>query len=344
MDFSFTVEQDELRRAVRDLARDRASSAQVRAVIDGPTGHDPELWKLVAGELGLTGLTVAEERGGVGGSFVDAAVALEEAGRCLLPLPLLPSVVAATVLDRVGCDAVTDVASGTRIATLAVGEVTGDGALRGKLRHVIDGGIADLVVVAAPTGLWLVETTASGVTVDGRPTLDPTRRQASLRLEGAAATRIGDAVAADRAVDLLRVALSVEAIGVARWCLETTVDYLKTRVQFGRPIGSFQALQHRAADLAVRLESAASTAYYAAWTAADSPDELPVLAPLAMSVCAAAAYEIAAETIQMHGGIGFTWEHDAHLYFKRATSTRLLLGDSHEQRRLAAARADLIRQ
>jgi alkylation response protein AidB-like acyl-CoA dehydrogenase len=129
---------------------------------------------------------------------------------------------------------------------------------------------------------------------------------------------------------------------VARWCLETTVEYLKTRVQFDRPIGSFQALQHRAADLLVLLESAASTAYYAAWAAADlasAESELPVVAPLALAVCGDAAYRIAAETIQMHGGIGFTWEHDAHLYFKRATATRLLLGDSHQQRQLVAERA-----
>jgi alkylation response protein AidB-like acyl-CoA dehydrogenase len=341
MDFSFTAEQDELRRAVRDLARDRASSAQVRAVMDGPTGHDPELWKLVAGELGLAGLTVAEKRGGVGGSFVDAAVALEEAGRSLLPVPLLASTVVATVLDAVGSDAVAGLAGGERIGTLAVGEIRDGGGWSGELRHVIDGGLADVVLVAAPDALLLVETAADGVTVEPRPTLDPTRRLATVRLDASAATRLGDGEASRRAVDVLRVALAVEAIGVARWCLETTVDYLKTRVQFDRPIGSFQSLQHRAADLAVRLESAAATGYYAAWAAADSPHELPVVAPLALSVCGEAAYEIAAETIQLHGGIGFTWEHDAHLYFKRATSTRLLLGDAHEQRRLVATRAEL---
>jgi alkylation response protein AidB-like acyl-CoA dehydrogenase len=121
----------------------------------------------------------------------------------------------------------------------------------------------------------------------------------------------------------------------------STVDYLKTREQFGKPIGAFQSLQHRAADLVVDLESAASTAYYAAWVAADSPAELPVVAPLALSVCSEAAYRIAAETIQLHGGIGFTWEHDAHLYFKRASATRQWLGDAAAQRRLVAERAGL---
>jgi alkylation response protein AidB-like acyl-CoA dehydrogenase len=140
---------------------------------------------------------------------------------------------------------------------------------------------------------------------------------------------------------VLRVALALEAIGVARWCLGATVEHLKTRVQFGKAIGSFQALQHRAADLAVLLESAAATASYAAWTVADSPGELPAMAPLALATCADATYRIAAETIQLHGGIGFTWEHDAHLYFKRATTTKLLLGEPHEQRRLLAERFGL---
>jgi alkylation response protein AidB-like acyl-CoA dehydrogenase len=141
---------------------------------------------------------------------------------------------------------------------------------------------------------------------------------------------------------VLRVALAVEAVGAARHCLEVTVAYLKTREQFGRPIGSFQALAHRAADLAVVLEAATSTAYYAAWAVAASPEEIPVVAPLAKSVCADAFSRIAAETIQMHGGIGFTWEHEAHLYFKRATSTRAILGSSHAERRLVAERAGLV--
>jgi alkylation response protein AidB-like acyl-CoA dehydrogenase len=206
---------------------------------------------------------------------------------------------------------------------------------------VIDGHRADVVLIATPAGLWAVDADADGVAVAGAPSLDLTRWQATVTLAGAGATRIGDSEASAAAIDLLRVALSLEAVGIARRCLYSTVDYLKTRVQFGKPIGSFQALQHRCADLVVDLEAAASTAYYAAWAAADAPDELPVVAPLAKSVCTDAAYRIAAETIQLHGGIGFTWEHEAHLYFKRATALRLLLGDAHEQRRLVAERASL---
>jgi alkylation response protein AidB-like acyl-CoA dehydrogenase len=331
MDFTFTSEQDELRRAVRDVAADRGTSAQLRAVIDGETGHDAALWKVLS-ELGLPALGVPERSGGTGGSFVDAAVVLEESGRALLAVPLLSTLVAGFAC-----------ADGDLRSALAAGTVVGIG-LGGPdedVRHVVDGGVADQFVLAGSGGLYVASAADAEVSV--QPTLDPTRRQATIRVAEAAARQVGDQVAAERAVDLLRVALAVEAVGVARWCVDATVDYLKTRVQFERPIGSFQALQHRAADLVVLLESAASAAYYAAWAAADSPGELPVVAPLALAVAGDAAYRIAADTIQLHGGIGFTWEHDAHLFFKRATATRLLLGDSHEQRRLVAQRAGIAR-
>jgi alkylation response protein AidB-like acyl-CoA dehydrogenase len=330
MDFSFTAEQEDLRRAVRDVADDRATSAQRRAALDTPAGQDAALWKVLT-ELGLPALGVPEPRGGAGASFVDAAVVLEEGGKALFAAPLLPGLVAGFAADDADLHA----------ALVAGGVATvGAGAPGGPVRHVVDGAAADWVVLAGGDGLYVGS--AADAQVVGQQTLDPTRRQATVTLPEQAARRVGDADRAERAVDLLRVALAVEAVGVARWCVEPTVDHLKTREQFERPIGSFQALQHRAADLLVMLEAAASAAYYAAWAAADSPAELPVMAPLALSVCADAAFRIAADTIQLHGGIGFTWEHDAHLYFKRATATRLLLGDTHEQRRLVAARSGLL--
>lgn len=348
MDFTFTAEQQDLRRAMRDVAADRCSPARLREVIDTHDAYDDELWRLVARELGLVGVAVREEHGGTGGSFVDAAVVLEEAGSALFPVPLLAGIVAAAAVDRsdptLAAQLLPPVAAGERIAALVVGPDLGaeGDVLRGVATHVTDGHRADLLVVASPAGLWAVDRSAPGVEVTGAPSLDLTRWQATVSLDGAPAQRLGDAAASATAVDLLRVALAVEAVGVARHCLIATVDYLKTREQFGKPIGSFQALQHRAADLTVELEAAASTAYYAAWVAADSPDELPVVAPLAKAVCADAAYRIAAETIQLHGGIGFTWEHEAHLYFKRATATRMSLGDSHIQRRLVAERSGLL--
>ena len=327
MDVQLSAEQRELQRTVRDVASDRASSAQRRAVIDARGDHDADLWRLVSTELGLPAIAVAEAFDGTGGSFVDAAVVLEEAGRALLPVPLLPTVVAAAAAPD--DETLGRAIAGGAAATLAIGDATG------PLTHVVDGQVADHVVVAATDGLRI----GAPAQRTPRAGLDPLRWQADVTLDPGSIRPVGDATVSARAVDVFRVALAVEAIGVARWCLEATVEHLKTRVQFGKPIGAFQALQHRAADLAVLLESAAATAAYAAWTVADSPGELAAIAPLALAVCGDAAYRIAADTIQLHGGIGFTWEHDAHLYFKRATTTRLLLGDTHRQRRLAADRA-----
>jgi hypothetical protein len=255
---------------------------------------------------------------------------LEEAGRALLPVPLLATSVAVAAVrdDEVLGRAV----AGGAVAAVAIGDS------KQTLTHVIDGQVADHLVVAAPDALYV----AAPRDRTARATMDPLRWQADVTVDTPTLREVGDTDASSRAVDVLRVALAVEAIGVARWCLDATVEHLKNRVQFGKPIGSFQALQHRAADLAVLLESAAATASYAAWTVADSPGELPTMAPLALAVCGDAAYRIAADTIQLHGGIGFTWEHDAHLYFKRATTTRLLLGDAHIQRRLAAERAAVL--
>jgi len=316
---------------LRDIAEDHCTPERVRAAIDSDAGYDAELWRLVCDELGLVAIAVPEADGGAGGSFVDAAIVLEESGRGLWPVPLLPSLVAASV------------AAGAPTAAVVVGDdlEISDGVLTGTATHVIDGHRAERLLVATPHGLYSVDAGASGLTVTGARSLDLTRWLATAEFAGVAVEPIGDAAAAARAVDVLRVALAVEAVGAARHCLDETVGYLKTREQFGRPIGSFQALAHRAADLAVTLEAAQSTAYYAAWAVADSPEELPVVAPLAKAVCADAFATIAAETIQMHGGIGFTWEHDAHLYFKRATLTKALLGDAHVQRKLVATRAGL---
>src|SRR3954447_10069944 len=310
MDFTFTDDQEQLRRAVRQLGREAG----------GDDSSEEALWRTVTQQLGLTGIGIDPERGGAGGDFVDAAVVIEEAGRTLLPAPVTTVLVAAAVLGRSGlgrtgqaaAELAGQVATGERIAVVAVG------APQGRIDNVLDGDRADAFLVAADDGLWLVDAWSEAVVVRRQTTLDLSRGQAQLVLgDDEQAVRIGTAEGARVAVDLLRVALSVEAVGAARHCLDATVAYLKTREQFGRSIGSFQALQHRAADLVVELEAATSTAYYAAWAAAqsreaESPDELAVVAPLALALCAEAAWHVAAETIQMHGGIGFTWEHEAH--------------------------------
>ncbi|HEX3900359.1 MAG TPA: acyl-CoA dehydrogenase [Mycobacteriales bacterium] len=340
MDFSLTEEQLELRRMLRDVTADRVSSGQLREAIETPTGEDSALWQLLVGELGLLGVAVGEASGGIGGSFVDAAVVIEESGRGLWPAPMLSALVAVAALGgEDGSELLQAVVAGDWRAALVVADdcSTSGTTLSGRADHVIGAAGAEVLVVASPDGLYALQA-AAVATASG---LDPARRLSTVSFAGAAAQRLGDAEKSRRAVDVMRVALAVESVGVAAWCLDTTVAYLKTREQFGRPIGSFQALAHRAADLAVELSAATSTAYYAAWAVDGASAELAVVAPLAKAVCTDAAYRIAADAIQLHGGIGFTWEHDVHLYFKRATANRLLLGDTHAQRELVATRAGL---
>ena len=307
------------------------------------SGYDAELWSRLTGELGLAGLAIAEEHDGQGATFVELAVAIEELGRVVLPVPFLSSAVLAA--GAVGDDAETleRLAAGTP-AAFAHGDDNADAAqdgdtwrVTGTYHHVIDGSAAEFFVVAAADNVFVIEAGDSGVRREPLPTLDQTRRQARVTLDDASGRRVDGDVA--QALDLGRVALAAEAVGGARWCLEATVDYAKTREQFGRPIGSFQALKHRMADMHVLVETAAATAEHAAWIAAHDTPQLPLVAAMAKTYCADAYAQLAQETIQLHGGIGFTWEHDAHLHLKRSWSTRLLLG---EPRLLRARVADLV--
>ncbi len=315
MDFTFTGEQDELRRAVRDAL------------------SHPDPWPVLRDQIGVTGLAVAEQYGGHGATWVELGIALEEAGRTLLPDPLLATTCAAAALERAGAvEHLPALAGGELVATIAVADAT-----TGSAAPVIHGDAAQLFVRAGAEGLHLLR--AESAEIVAATTVDQTRSQAVLRFAPGDATQVGDAAAAATAVDLLRVALAVESVGAARRCLELTVEHLKTRVQFGKPIGSFQALKHRAADMAVAVEAATSAAYHAMWVAAAAPHELPVVAPLAMSYCTSAFQRVAGDTIQLHGGIGFTWEHDAHRYFKRAAGNAAVLGSPAAQRRVLAERA-----
>jgi alkylation response protein AidB-like acyl-CoA dehydrogenase len=351
VDFSFDEDQRELRAVVADFLANHATSQQVRAAAEGD-GFAAEQWGRLTGEMELTGLAVAPERGGAGASFVEVGIAIEEIGRTLLPVPYLSTVIAAAVLSHICSDDVAGpllerIAGGAAAAVALDGEpALTDDALDGEVR-VVDGPTAEILILAARRGeepvLVAVEAGASGVAVEPLATLDQTRRQAAVRLDGAPATVLAagqDAVA--RARDLLSVGRAVESVGAAARCLEETVAYLKERVQFGRPIGSFQALKHRCADLATELEAARSTAYYATWVVDGAPEELPVVAPLAEAVAGAALLHVAAEGIQMHGGIGFTWEHDAHMYLKRAKSNELLAGGYRGLRTLVGERVGIL--
>jgi alkylation response protein AidB-like acyl-CoA dehydrogenase len=252
-------------------------------------------------------------------------------------------------------------ASGETIGTLAITEDNGkwdfsgielvatekDGwVLNGHKMFVLDGHVANLIIVAARTQqgvtLFAVDADAAGLTRTPLPTMDQTRKQARLEFSDTPATLIGSEGGAEpglsKTLDLAAVALAAEQVGGAQRVLDSSVEYAKTRIQFGRPIGSFQAIKHKCADMLLEVESAKSAAYYAGWAAAEDSDELPVVASLAKSYCSEAYFHSAAENIQIHGGIGFTWEHPAHLYFKRAKSSELLLGDPSYHRELLAQR------
>jgi alkylation response protein AidB-like acyl-CoA dehydrogenase len=368
VNFAFSEEQEELRRTVRSFLEDKSSSPEVRRLMETTEGYDPAVWSQMANQLGLQGLAIPEEFGGSGFTYVELVVVLEEMGRALLCAPYFSTVaLAANTILHSGDDAakkelLPGIASGETIATLAFTEdngrwdaegitmaasKAGDGyTLDGHKMFVIDGHNANLVLVAAKTGqgisLFSVEGDASGLTRTPLTTMDQTRKQARLEFAGVPAKLIGtegkgwDTLS--RVLDLAAVALAAEQVGGAQKCLDMSVEYAKVRVQFGRPIGSFQAIKHKCADMLLEVESAKSAAYYAGWAAAELNDELPVVASLAKAYCSDAYFHAAAENIQIHGGIGFTWEHDAHLYFKRAKSSELLLGDPTYHRELLAQR------
>ena len=368
MNFAFSEEQEELRRTVRAFLEDKSPSAEVRRLMETTEGYDPALWEQMGSQLGLQGLAIPEEYGGSGYSYVELIVVLEEMGRALLAAPYFSTVaLAANAILHSGDDAAKKellggIASGETIATLAMTEdngrwdaegitatatKAGDGyTIDGHKMFVLDGHTANLIIVAAKTGdsisLFTVAGDADGLTRTPLATMDQTRKQARLEFSGTPAKLLGTEgegwPVLSRVLDLAAVALAAEQVGGAQRCLDMSVEYAKERVQFGRPIGSFQAIKHKCADMLLEVESAKSAAYYAGWAAAELNDELPTVASLAKAYCSDAYFHAAAENIQIHGGIGFTWEHDAHLYFKRAKSSQLLLGDPTYHRELLAQR------
>ena len=371
MNFAFSEEQEELRRTVRAFLDDKSPSAEVRRLMETEEGYDPAVWDQMGSQLGLQGLAIPEEYGGSGYTYVELIVVLEEMGRSLLCAPYFSTVaLGANAILHSGDDAakkelLPGIASGETIATLALTEdngrwdaegVTatatkaGDGyTVDGHKMFVLDGHTAKLIVVAAKTGdsisLFTVAGDADGLTRTPLATMDQTRKQARLEFSGTPAKLLGTEgegwTVLSRVLDLAAVALAAEQVGGAQKCLDMSVDYAKVRVQFGRPIGSFQAIKHKCADMLLEVESAKSAAYYAGWAAAELNDELPTVASLAKAYCSDAYFHAAAENIQIHGGIGFTWEHDAHLYFKRAKASELFLGDGAYHRERLANRIGL---
>jgi alkylation response protein AidB-like acyl-CoA dehydrogenase len=371
MNFAFTEEQDELRKTVRAFLDSKSPESAVREQMETEAGYDAAVWSQMAEQMGLQGLHIPEEYGGSGYSYVELGIVLEEMGRSLLCAPFFSTVVlAANTLLQSGDDAakkdyLPGIASGETIATVAFTEPSGkwdeagitmeatadgDGwTLNGTKSFVLDGHTANLIVVAARTpkgvSLFAVDGDAAGLSRTALSTMDQTRKQAKLEFEGTPARLIGTEGEGwntlNSVLDLVAVGLAAEQVGGAQKVLDMAVEYAKVRVQFGRPIGSFQAIKHKCADMLLEVESAKSAAYYGMWCASEMNDELPSVASLSKAYCSEAYFHAAAENIQIHGGIGFTWEHPAHLYFKRAKSSELLFGDPTYHRELLAQRIGL---
>jgi alkylation response protein AidB-like acyl-CoA dehydrogenase len=363
MELTWSAEQEQFRTSVRSFLESRAPITRARELAEADDAFDRDVWAQMAERLGLQALAVPEELDGAGAGLAEQLLVLEEMGRVLYSGPYLSTVVSTALLTACG-EAVAaahlpaiaagrvavvaesegarffDLAGAATTASASSGQVT----VSGTKRHVIDGVSADLLLVTAtsPDGgvVVAIERDATGVEVVEVETLDGTRRQATVTLTDAPGTVIAEPGIAGRVVDAARdvavAGLAAEQLGAADRCLELTVEYTSTREQFGRPVGSFQALKHRCADILTNVEAARSAVLYAAWAATDQPDELGIAASVAGAHNSATLLQSAQECVQMHGGIGFTWEHDAHLYLRRAKSSHVLFGAPvHHRARLA---------
>jgi alkylation response protein AidB-like acyl-CoA dehydrogenase len=378
VDFRFTEEQEELRATARAFLAEHSGSADVRRAMASELGHDPALWKRIGAELGWTAVVIPEDCGGLGLGWVELVALCELAGEALLCSPFFASVaLGANAILAAGTRAqqaelLPGIAAGETRATLALAESGGPGpdavtavarragadfVLSGQMRFVVDGHCAELVVVAARApgsrgadgiSLFAVPGDAAGLARRALTTLDQTRRLAALELRDVrvpAAARLGDegagAAALARALDRAAVALAAEQVGGAQRCLDLSVAYAKQRVQFGRPIGSFQAIQHACADMMVAVETARSAAYQAGCAAAEDAPDLDTSAATAKAWASEAYFRCAADALQIHGGVGFTWEYDVHLHLKRARAGLALLGEpAWHRERVARAVVD----
>lgn len=357
-EFRFSDEQQALRTAVRKFSAANFDEATVRRLMESEPRFDPAVWRRLGSELGLLGMSVPEADGGVGGSLVDQAVAVEEFGAVLACGPLFGTVYLA-IPALVACpsgpvrnELLTALVEGERTAAFAVPDrggafdpssvtVTADGdTLTGVVQQVVDGDSADEFLVAATgsagVSLYAVSADSPGVQRTPLVTMDLTRPQATVALDGAPARLLARPDEAERAIThALQVGstlLAIEQVGAAQHLLDLSVDYAKSRLQFGRQIGSFQAIKHKLADMLVDLEHARSAAYHAVWALSDGSDDPALAVSISQALSSAALQRIAADTIQVHGGIGFTWEHQAQLYFKRAATDAALLGSAEQHR------------
>jgi alkylation response protein AidB-like acyl-CoA dehydrogenase len=376
MNFGFSEEQDLLRTTARDFLADCAPMTRVREVMagDGQAAH--EIWRRMA-DLGWPGLAFPEGVGGAGMSMIELCVVLEELGRSLAPVPFLPTVLAGMAVLEAGDEAqqqqwLSQLCEGRLTGTLAITEERGsdesndlnlhahedgDGwRLTGRKLFVPDAANAELLVVVAKTdaadgaglALFAVPRSSNDVAVEEMTSMDLLRPLYAVTFDEVVLP--GDALLGGnqnagstiaRVLDRGRVMISAEMIGGAERCLESAVAYAKERVQFGKPIGVNQAIKHKCADMLLEVESAKSITYYAAWAASEANDEAAITAAMAKAYVSDAYCHASAENIQIHGGVGFTWEYDCHLYFKRAKSDEAWLGDARLQRERVAHMLDL---
>lgn len=367
MDFDLSKPQQLLQKSARDFFKQECPAEKVRELMETPTAFDAKLWEGIA-DQGWTGLIVPEEFGGLGLGTVELAVVAEEMGRACLPSPFISTVWASALVARSGSEGqkaqyLEAISSGKLIATVALQEATADWnpeavqmkadrvgsnyQLNGRKEYVTDADVANVIFVIARTGADLIILPVSrhteGVTVSLTPSVDPTRKLYAVDFANVVVPE-GDALetgyrvkeALDAATGVATVALCAEMNGGMQWVLDATVEYVKTRMQFDKPIGIYQAVQHRCAEMVLYTESARSSVYYAAWALSENDPSAKLAVSMAKAYCSDSARETGNRGIQMHGGIGFTWEHNMHLYYKRAKSSEILFGDATYHRELIA--------
>lgn len=337
MDFELSEDQEALRDAARELLDGRASSVEVRRVVEGGGGWDRGLWEAMV-EQGWTAIATSADAGGVGLGTVEVVVLLEQVGAHVAPAPILSQLVALDALTRAkaagveGLDRwIEDLLGGSSIGCVAFTPVVADGEhLRGRPEPVPFAPSADVCVTiaSAADGPGLFAADVSGIRPRAEPAMDRTRELGWLVFDKTPAVRLGGTDAVDEFIDFAAAAYSAEMLGAAAEMLDATVEYARERVQFDRPIGSFQAVKHRCADMLVDVEGMRSAAYYAGWAISAADLDASLAASTAKIWCSDASKRVMASALQVHGGIGFTWESDVHLYLKRAQLDQVSFGDA----------------
>lgn len=339
MDFAFTDEQNMIAETAQGFFAENATSERTRKAM-AANGIDRALYRSFCEELALGGVLVPEELGGVGLGHVEMAIVAEAAGCNVAALPLLNLNICTAMIAAGGSDAqkielLPALLSGEKLYAAAGNDtIAFDGnTLNGTFDFVTHGGCANVFILAHPQQAWVVEAGAPGVTVTAHTSMDQTRPLATVRLENVTGEPLADAKSAIAASQSAAwITLAAEALGGAQACLDRTVVYANERVQFGRPIGSFQAYKHRLADMMIEIEQARSAVYWAACATDEQSDDPQLALHAAKAFCADTFFKCASDMIQLHGGIGFTWEHDAHIFFKRARSIQTLLHDGNFHR------------